>query len=154
MIPCKPNGQRLLFSLLTFIIFSAINNVSAQDAAAGKALFMSKCASCHNPLKESTGPALMNLEERGKWADHKEILKWATNPAAYMAKDPYTQGLITKYGSMMSAQELTQAYKRRSYAILAARTDARILDVGCGTGDDVLALAQFVGSAVHAGSSA
>jgi mono/diheme cytochrome c family protein len=106
MIPCKPNGQRLIFFLLTFFVFSIVN-VSAQDVAAGKTLFMGKCASCHNPLKDLAGPALMNLEERGKWADHKEILKWATNPAAYMANDPYTQGLKAKYGSMMSAQELT-----------------------------------------------
>jgi hypothetical protein len=103
MIPCKPIGQRLSILFLFLIVFSILN-VSAQD---GKALFMSKCASCHNPLKDGIGPALMNLEERGKWADHKEILKWATNPAAYMASDPYTQGLKTKFGSMMSAQELT-----------------------------------------------
>jgi mono/diheme cytochrome c family protein len=106
MIPCKPIGQRLT-TLFFFLLIFSIVNVSAQDLAAGKTLFMGKCASCHNPLKDGTGPALMNLEERGKWADHKEILKWATNPSAYMAADPYTQGLKAKYGSMMSAQELT-----------------------------------------------
>ncbi len=54
-----------------------------------------------------TGPALGGLEDRGKWADHNEILKWATNPAAYMANDPYTQGLKVKFGSMMAAQTVT-----------------------------------------------
>ena len=108
MISCKPIGRRLTVLLLLFFIFSIIN-VSAQnaDVTAGKALFQGKCASCHNPLKDGTGPALMNLEERGKWGDHKEILKWTSNPAAYMANDPYTQSLKVKYGSMMSAQELT-----------------------------------------------
>ena len=108
MIPCKPIGQRLTVLLLLLFVFS-IMNISAQnaDVTAGKALFIGKCASCHNPLKDGTGPALMNLEERGKWGDHKEILKWATNPSAYMANDPYTQSLKVKYGSMMSAQELT-----------------------------------------------
>ena len=64
---------------------------------------MSKCASCHNVLKKGTGPALAGLEERHKWADHKELLAWINNPAAYMAKDSYTQGLKAEYGSMMTA---------------------------------------------------
>lgn len=89
----------LVFSLLILSVFFS----SAQDAAAGKAVFMSKCASCHNVLKKATGPALAGLEERHKWADHKELLAWINNPAAYMAKDPYTQGLKAEYGSMMTA---------------------------------------------------
>lgn len=89
----------LLFSLLVL----SVSFSSAQDAAAGKAVFMSKCASCHNVLKKATGPALAGLEERHKWADHKELLAWINNPAAYMAKDPYTQGLKAEYGSMMTA---------------------------------------------------
>jgi len=68
---------------------------------------MGKCASCHQIFKDATGPALMNLEDRGKWSDHNEILKWTANPAAYMVNDPYTQGLKTKFGSMMTNQELT-----------------------------------------------
>ena len=99
MIPCKPIGQRLTFLLLSFLIVLSINTISAQD---GKALFQGKCASCHNPLKEGTGPALAGLEDRHKWADHNELLKWVQNPSEYMASDPYTQGLKTKYGSMMS----------------------------------------------------
>ena len=102
MIPCKPIGRRLTVLLLLFFVFSIVN-VSAQDAAAGKAVFLGKCASCHNPLKDGTGPALGGLEQRHKWADHNEILKWAHNPSAYMAGDPYTQGLKVKYGSMMTA---------------------------------------------------
>ncbi len=103
MIPCKPTGKQLKVILLSLFVFSIVNNISAQgDVAAGKALFISKCASCHNPLKDGTGPALKGLEERHKWADHKELLKWINNPAAYMAADPYTQGLKTKYGSMMT----------------------------------------------------
>ncbi|MBI5858443.1 MAG: c-type cytochrome [Sphingobacteriales bacterium] len=100
MIPCKPNGRRLLQLLFFFLVFSVLNNVSAQD---GKTLFMSKCAACHQVMKDGTGPALMNLEERGKWSDHNEILKWTQNPSAYMANDPYTQGLKTKFGSLMQS---------------------------------------------------
>ena len=51
---CKPEVRRI--SLLAFIFFgfSAIK-ISAQD---GKALFISKCASCHNVFKDVTGPKL------------------------------------------------------------------------------------------------
>jgi mono/diheme cytochrome c family protein len=108
MIPRKLTGQRLIILILSLFVFSIVN-VSAQgvDVPTGKTLFISKCASCHNPLKDGTGPALGGLEERGKWADHNEILKWAINPTAYMANDPYTQGLKTKFGSMMSNQSVT-----------------------------------------------
>lgn len=101
MILCKPIGQRL--TVLFLSLFVSLLSVSAQDAAAGKTLFMSKCAACHNVFKDGTGPALMGLEERHKWADHNELLKWINNPAAYMAGDTYTQGLKAKYGSMMTA---------------------------------------------------
>lgn len=102
MIPCKPIGPRLTTILLSFFVFSVINS-SAQDIAAGKTIFQAKCASCHAVLKNATGPALAGLEERHKWADHNELLKWIHNPAAYMATDPYTQGLKAQYGSLMTA---------------------------------------------------
>lgn len=101
MILCKPIGQRL--TVLFLSLFISLLNVSAQDAAAGKTIFMSKCAACHNVFKDGTGPALMGLEERHKWADHNELLQWIKNPAAYMETDPYTQGLKAKYGSLMTA---------------------------------------------------
>lgn len=90
--------KRLSIFILSLVVFSTIQ-VSAQD---GKALFTSKCASCHNPFKDGTGPALAGLEDRHTWADHNELLKWVNNPAGYMAKDPYTQGLKAKFGSMMT----------------------------------------------------
>lgn len=98
----KQFSTHLVFFLSSFLFFS-VTISNAQDAAAGKTVFMSKCASCHNVLKKGTGPALAGLEERHKWADHKELLAWINNPAAYMAKDPYTQGLKAEYGSMMTA---------------------------------------------------
>lgn len=98
MIFCKPTTSKLRPFLFLLIVFSSLY-VSAQD---GKALFISKCASCHNPFKAGTGPALGGLEERHKWADHKELLSWVNNPGGYMAKDPYTQGLKAQYGSMMT----------------------------------------------------
>jgi len=90
--------SKLRLFLFLFIVFSSVT-VSAQD---GKALYISKCASCHNPFKNGTGPALGGLEDRHKWADHKELLAWINNPGGYMAKDPYTTGLKAQYGSMMT----------------------------------------------------
>jgi ubiquinone/menaquinone biosynthesis C-methylase UbiE len=51
-----------------------------------------------------------------------------------------------QYLDAVSAQDAVQRYKRRTYALLDARPGARILDVGCGIGDDVRAMAELVGS--------
>lgn len=100
MIPCKPTATKLTLFILSLVVFTAFNKVSAQD---GKALFQSKCQTCHNIFKDLTGPALMGLEDRHKWADHKELLAWINNPGGYMAKDAYTTGLKAKFGSVMTA---------------------------------------------------
>ena len=96
----KPTTSKLSYFLLLIFVFSCLG-VSAQD---GRALFLSKCASCHSPFKDITGPSLGGLEERHKWADHKELLAWVNNPGGYMAKDAsgYTAGLKAKFGSMMT----------------------------------------------------
>lgn len=100
-------GKLTLLSFLFLIFLSNINKLSAQtaDAGAGKTLFQNKCASCHNIFKETAYPALKDLEQRHLWADHKELLKWVNNPAAYIGADKtgYTAGLVAKYKSMMPA---------------------------------------------------
>ncbi len=105
MIVHKPLAPKFILFVLSFFIFSTINILSAQnaDVAAGKTLFMSKCASCHNPFKDGTGPALGGVEDRHKWADHNEILKWVHNPPGYGASDPYLLALKAKFGPWMSA---------------------------------------------------
>jgi mono/diheme cytochrome c family protein len=97
-------AQRLALLILSFFVFSIVS-VSAQDAAAGKALFMGKCATCHNPnmINPATGPALGGLEGRHKWSDHNDLLKWVNNPAAYMKNDAYTQGLKAEFKSEMTS---------------------------------------------------
>lgn len=102
MIPCKLTGRKISVIFFFLFIFSVLN-VTAQDIAAGKTLFMSKCASCHQVLKPGTGPALAGFEGRHKWADRNELLKWVNNPDAYMQGDSYTQDLKKQYGSMMQA---------------------------------------------------
>lgn len=45
------------------IVALLISNFSVLAAPDGKALFQSNCASCHNPLKDATGPALKNIDK-------------------------------------------------------------------------------------------
>ena len=61
MINQRPIVKILLFSILLSTLIPAGNNLYAQD---GKALFQSDCASCHNPIKDGTGPALKGVSER------------------------------------------------------------------------------------------
>jgi len=82
MIPCKPTGRRLSLFLLSFFAFSGINNMSAQD---GKALFMSKCASCHKMgTPRLIGPDLAGVE--GRWGgDIDQIKVWIKNSSKAVA---------------------------------------------------------------------
>lgn len=52
---------------------------------------------------------------------------------------------LVKYLDTVTGLEAIQAYKRRSYDLLHLQTGHRVLDVGCGTGDDVRAMAAKVG---------
>ncbi len=44
-----------------------------------------------------------------------------------------------------SADESFQAYKQHSFALLELQQGQRVLDVGCGTGEDARTMARFVG---------
>lgn len=50
-----------------------------------------------------------------------------------------------QYLNVMTELSFSQEYKRRSFEWLQVAPGQRILDVGCGTGDDVRALAALVG---------
>jgi cytochrome c551/c552 len=98
MIFFKSFAQK--FTLLGFILILSFSNINAQD---GKALFQQNCQSCHALDKNLTGPALRGFTARGPWSDQQNIYDWIHNPAAFMAKDPYTQGLKAQYGVIMQA---------------------------------------------------
>ncbi len=100
MIHNKPIAIKL--AVLLFVSVFATANIFAQEMLSGKSLFHAKCATCHNIFKNTTGPALMGFEERGPWADRLKLYEFVKNPAAFMAKDAYTKGLLDQYKSMMS----------------------------------------------------
>ncbi len=78
---CSRSAFAVIFALLL------INN-SAIAAPDGKALFQSNCASCHNPLKDATGPALQNID---KTFPSKEWgYNWVHNSAAVIASGDKT----------------------------------------------------------------
>lgn len=79
--------------------------VASERIQAGKTLFVNNCSSCHAIKKDVAAPALAGLEKRGVWKNHKEILRWISNPALYMANDKsgYTISLKNKFGVMMPA---------------------------------------------------
>lgn len=93
--------------LVVFTTFLGMFQANAQD---GKALFQANCASCHNPLKDVTGPALKGMDQR---APSKEWLyKWIRNSSALVASgDKYAVELFNKWNKipMTSFPNLTDA---------------------------------------------
>ena len=88
--PLNPTAEKVI-----------VESPADKSAAAGKMLFFNKCASCHQIFKNSTGPALMSLEERGPWNDRKSLYSWIRNPAKFMLTNDYTKNLKKEFGSMM-----------------------------------------------------
>ena len=76
MIPHQPIVKKLSLFVLSFFVFS-IFKISGQDAAAGKAIFSTKCASCHAINSKVIGPALAGVEDR--WADRSLLIQWVKN---------------------------------------------------------------------------
>jgi cytochrome c551/c552 len=81
------------FLLAAFLLF-CVNISFAQD---GKALFQSDCASCHNPIKKVTGPALKGVTSRV--TDQKLLHAWIRNNSAVLASgNKYFNDLYNEFG--------------------------------------------------------
>jgi mono/diheme cytochrome c family protein len=89
--------RKIVTGALSLIFILLISNFSAIAAPDGKAIFQSNCASCHNPLKDATGPALKGADTR---VPSKEWLhKWVRNSASVIASgDKYANDLYNKWG--------------------------------------------------------
>lgn len=81
-------GNNWLFALMSALILISANPSSAQD---GEALFNSKCATCHQPHKDMTGPKLYEVRQKWEEGGAKEgsIYQWVKNFQVAKANDPY-----------------------------------------------------------------
>ena len=81
------------FGATAMLFLTGTFNANAQ----GEALFKAKCATCHQPHKNGTGPKL--FEARKKWAEggakEGSIFQWVNNWQAAAASDPYAQTVST-----------------------------------------------------------
>ena len=73
-------AKRIYLSFFLVALITLSNKLSAQD---GKALFQANCASCHNPFKPLTGPALRGVT--GRVPDNKLLHAWIHNNATVLA---------------------------------------------------------------------
>lgn len=94
------------FGAIAFLLFAGTFDAQAQ----GEGLFKSKCATCHQPLKDGTGPKLSQV--RAKWAaggaKEGSILQWVKNWNAAAASDPYAAEVAkTKPTAMNVFPDLT-----------------------------------------------
>ena len=80
-----------------FVCGNAImENAHAGDTAFadGKAVFMSNCASCHNPIKDATGPALADIKS---FRSEDWICRFLTEPR-FTPNDKRAVNLRKSYG--------------------------------------------------------
>ncbi len=77
------------FGALTTVF--VVGAFSANAAVDGGAIFKAKCATCHQPWKDGTGPALAGVRKRWEDGGAKpgSIYKWVANFEAAAAADPY-----------------------------------------------------------------
>lgn len=89
------------FGAIAFLLFAGTFDAQAQ----GEGLFKAKCATCHQPHKDGTGPQLFQVRE--KWvaggAKDGSIYKWVNNWKAAAASDPYAEQVSKLKPTAMNA---------------------------------------------------
>ncbi len=86
-------AKTVVLCLIVFFSVTISNKLVAQN---GQSLFNQNCASCHNPHKDITGPALAGVEDR--WPDQKKLYAWIRNNAAVLKSgDAYANALYLKW---------------------------------------------------------
>lgn len=89
--------RKLTRSVFAIAVVLISCNSAAFAAPDGKALFQSNCASCHNPLKDATGPALQNVDKTFPSKDW--VYNWVHNSSAVVASgDKFANDLYNKWG--------------------------------------------------------
>lgn len=87
---------------MIFLITSMSLIAQDGDPVAGKALFNTNCAACHNLDKKMVGPALRNVETRlseDKGLDREWLYSWIRNSSAMIKSgDAYANEVYNEYG--------------------------------------------------------
>ena len=99
------NFKKGCIGIVSALLFAGTFNASAQ----GEALFKAKCATCHQPHKDGTGPKLFQV--RAKWEAGSKvaggIYNWVNNFQAAVASDPYAKEVAaSKPASMVPFPDL------------------------------------------------
>ena len=115
------NACLILFCFVTVVFFYSITSSSkeanrkeviidyvpsengAETTLSKEKKLFQQNQSYHSLDKNINGPALRNFVESGPWHDKNNIYKWINNPAAFKAKDLYTQRLKAEYESVMTS---------------------------------------------------
>jgi cytochrome c553 len=96
------NFNKWCFGALALIAFST--SAIAQDVKPDGATLFKKCATCHQPHKDGTGPKLAGV--RAKWesggAKEGSLYTWVKNWEAAAAIDPYAKGVSTWSATAMN----------------------------------------------------
>lgn len=79
--------------------------IDAELATNGEAIFQSKCLACHNFEQRLIGPALNGVTERRNPA---WIMNMIVNPVEMTQKDPIAKALLEEYGSQMVNMNVTE----------------------------------------------
>ena len=80
---------------------ATVSSASAQDVAAGGAIFKQKCTACHALNKAVVGPALAGIDTK---YDEAFLIKWIKNAPAFIASGDPTAVKAGEYSpAMMSA---------------------------------------------------
>jgi mono/diheme cytochrome c family protein len=99
------------------IILLVVSSFHAGAAPDGKALFNSNCASCHNPLKDATGPALQNIDKSFPSKDWG--YNWVHNSSSVIASGDATAVAIYNKFNHTQMTAFPQLSKEEIDAILS-----------------------------------
>jgi mono/diheme cytochrome c family protein len=113
MIPDRYFAPKKLILLATLFIFFSVNT----DAQDGKAIFQTKCASCHSMGKDATGPNLQGVVS--KWGTNAVHLKeWVLNSTQLAKTNPYAgevaatrQAVMTPFVGQITDAEIDAVIK-------------------------------------------
>ncbi len=99
--------RKWCFGTVVMVLWVGTFSANAQEPAEtpaidGGALFSSKCATCHHPFKDGTGPKLSGV--RAQWEENAApgmIYQWIKNWEVAAASDPYAKSVSAKKPTSM-----------------------------------------------------